>query len=52
LRGHFHEVHLVLHGERFGAVDAEDTQLLVTVVDDTDFGGANLVVDPKFPKSR
>jgi hypothetical protein len=26
--------------------------LLVSIVDYADFGGANLVVDPKFPKSR
>jgi hypothetical protein len=48
----FHQVHLPFHRQGFGAVDGQDTQLLVAIVNDADFSGADLVVDAKFPKCR
>jgi hypothetical protein len=52
LRGNLYEIHLPLDRQRFGAVDRQDPQLLVAIIDDADFAGADLVVDSKFPKCR
>jgi hypothetical protein len=46
LRGHLHEVHLALDRQGLRAVDGQDTQLFVPIVDDANFGGTDLVVNP------